>query len=120
MPKITQLARADLGYKSKQSDLKAYAFNMPLLPSLLVPIPIGGEQHGAGRETAHQACVICESLQLVVAAAGPHASGKTRLKKVLSPVGRGAGPLLRHGRQEKVGELDVGRSPGQEIFLPST
>lgn len=30
LPKITQLDRADLGYKSKQSDLKAYAFNMPL------------------------------------------------------------------------------------------
>lgn len=28
LPKITKLARADPGYKSKQSDLKAYAFNM--------------------------------------------------------------------------------------------
>lgn len=26
--------------------------------------------------------------------------------------GQGAGPLLRHGRQEKVGELDVEGAPG--------
>lgn len=112
LPKITQLARADPSYKSKQSDLKACAFNMPF-PSLLGPIPVAGEQHRAGREKFHQAWAsFCESLQLVVAAAGAPASGRQRLRKVLSPVGREPGPLLRRGRQGEGGRADVEGAPG--------
>lgn len=106
LPKITQLATADLGFKSKQSDPKPCAFNMPC--TFLAGHHPSRRRAAVERETFQQAnASFCESLQLVVATAGGPASGRQRFKKVLSPVGRELAPLLRPGRQGDGGGTDV-------------
>ena len=63
------------------------------LPSLLVPIPIGGEQHGAGREKFHQACAsFCESLQLVGCRSRATCIWQTKAQEGFVSSGQGAGP----------------------------
>ena len=92
LPKITQLARADPSYKSKQSDLKACAFNKPFA-FLACPHPSRGwAARGREREVPPGLGVIL----WVTAAGGCRSRGtciwQTKAQEGFVSSGQGAGP----------------------------
>ena len=92
LPKITQLARADLSYKSKQSDLKACAFIMPFT-FLAGPYPSRGwAARGREREVPPGLGVIL----WVTAAGGCRSRGtciwQTKAQEGFVSSGQGPGP----------------------------